>query len=51
MTPLCQFCGADSPRQCDLEEEMGCCLWQESGQYEQDLEDEEDDDAITIADE
>lgn len=29
--PLCPFCGAYSPRQCELEEETdGVCPWEES---------------------
>jgi hypothetical protein len=29
--PLCPFCGAYSPRQCELEEESGgICPWEES---------------------
>ena len=33
---LCPWCGAYSPRQCDLEEETGgACPWVESGDYEQ----------------
>ena len=27
---LCPFCGAYSKRRCELEEEMGCCPWEES---------------------
>lgn len=28
--PLCEFCGAYTPRQCELREEMGVCPWEES---------------------
>lgn len=28
--PLCPWCGAYSPRQCELEDEMGVCPWEES---------------------
>lgn len=31
---LCPWCGAYSPRSCELEDEMGCCPWSESGEYE-----------------
>lgn len=27
---LCPWCGAYSPRQCELEEEVGSCPWQDS---------------------
>jgi hypothetical protein len=49
VSPLCQFCGAYSPRQCELEDEMGCCPWEESGQYDPDQEDEEDADTPALA--
>lgn len=31
MTPLCPFCGAYSPRQCELEDEMpgASCPWED----------------------
>lgn len=29
--PLCPFCGAYSRRSCELEDEAGCCPWEESG--------------------
>jgi len=42
---LCPFCGAYSPRQCELEEETGgCCPWEESEpdpDYLRDLRDED----------
>lgn len=41
---VCEFCGAESPRQCELEDVAGCCPWEESGQYEQE-QNEEDEDA------
>ena len=28
--PLCPFCGAYSPRSCDLSEDAGVCAWEES---------------------
>ena len=29
--PLCEFCGAYSPRSCELRDEMnGACIWEES---------------------
>lgn len=28
--PLCPWCGAASPRYCDLREEMDRCPWEES---------------------
>jgi hypothetical protein len=35
---LCPFCGAYSPRQCELEEESGgICPWEESGPDPDDL--------------
>lgn len=27
---ICPFCGAYSPRSCELEEEMGSCPWEDS---------------------
>ena len=39
---LCPWCGAYSPRYCDLDDEAGCCPWQESGEYERELEMEDD---------
>ncbi|MFG1388860.1 hypothetical protein [Xanthobacter versatilis] len=27
---LCPFCGAYSSRSCELEEDMGSCLWEDS---------------------
>ena len=27
---LCPFCGAYSPRSCDLIEDAGCCPWEEA---------------------
>jgi hypothetical protein len=42
---LCPFCGAYSPRQCELDEETGgVCPWEESEpdpDYERDLRNEE----------
>lgn len=29
-SPLCPWCGAYSPRSCELEDEMGLCPWDES---------------------
>ena len=29
---MCQFCGAYSPRQCELREEAGCCPWEEAAE-------------------
>lgn len=47
---MCPYCGADSPRKCDLGEDGDDtfedgdgCPWQESGQYEADREMAEDD--------
>lgn len=31
---LCPYCGAYSPRKCELEEDVGCCPWEESGEYD-----------------
>jgi hypothetical protein len=52
MKPLCIFCGAYSPRNCELREEMdGICPWEESepdpdllreDRDERDREDEDD---------
>jgi hypothetical protein len=28
--PLCPFCGAYSPRSCELSEDAGVCAWEES---------------------
>lgn len=36
--PLCQFCGAETPDRCDIQEDYGCCPWIESGEYERDCE-------------
>jgi len=27
---LCPWCGAHSPRQCELEDEIGSCPWEDS---------------------
>lgn len=31
---LCPWCGAYGTSSCDLEDEMGCCPWVESGEYD-----------------
>lgn len=42
---LCPFCGAYSPRHCELEEEtMGVCPWEESQPDPDDLRDIRDED-------
>ena len=28
--PLCPWCGAYSPRQCEMTEDVGLCAWEES---------------------
>lgn len=41
--PLCPFCGAYSPRSCDLREEMdGECAWVELGNWNEPEEDDEE---------
>lgn len=41
--PLCPFCGAYSPRSCELEEETGgTCPWEETRDDEEDPGDDED---------
>ncbi len=32
--PLCQYCGAESPDRCDIQDDYGCCPWIESGEYD-----------------
>jgi hypothetical protein len=42
--PICPFCGAYSPKQCDLEEETGgVCPWEES---EDEMDDEPEDETL-----
>lgn len=41
-SPLCPFCGAYSPRSCELEEEAGCCPWEESEPDPDELRDDRD---------
>lgn len=42
---LCPFCGAYSPRNCELEEESdGCCPWEESQPDPDDQRDIRDED-------
>lgn len=41
--PLCPFCGAYSPRSCEMEEETGCvCPWEVTRDDEEDPCDDED---------
>lgn len=35
---MCPHCGAYTPRQCDLEDDLGSCPWVESGQYDDDVD-------------
>ena len=37
---LCPWCGAYSPRSCELEDEMGICPWVESDEDESSLPDD-----------
>ena len=41
--PLCPFCGAYTPRSCDLREEMGDeCAWIEMGNWNEPEEEDEE---------
>lgn len=35
---ICPHCGADTPRRCELEDDLGACPWSESGQYDDAVE-------------
>ena len=35
---MCPVCGAYSRRSCEMEDELGVCPWEESGQMDEDLE-------------
>ena len=41
---VCPYCGASSPRRCDIDgiEEHECCPWDESGEYDRAVELAED---------
>lgn len=42
---MCPHCGADSPRKCEMEEELDHCPWVESGEYEEDMKRAENEEA------
>lgn len=35
---MCPVCGAYSRRFCEMEDELGACPWEESGQMDEDLD-------------
>lgn len=42
VSALCPWCGAYSPKQCELAEELGnVCPWVDSGEYEDSLAEDE----------